>query len=35
MTEMEETEEIEIIDDVAEYAETEINRGCGDDNPYK
>ncbi len=31
---MSETEEFEIIDDVDEYAETAIDLGCGDDNPY-
>jgi hypothetical protein len=27
-------EEIEIIEDVDEYAEAAIDLGCGDDNPY-
>jgi hypothetical protein len=32
---MTETDEIEIIDDVDQYAEAAIDLGCGDDNPYR
>lgn len=32
---MNDTEEIEIIDDVDEHADTMIDLGCGDDNPYQ
>jgi hypothetical protein len=35
MTGIEDTEDIEIIEDIAKYADTAINRGCGEDNPYK
>lgn len=32
---MNETDDIEVIEDVDEYAEAAIGLGCGDDNPYQ
>lgn len=32
---MNDTDEIEVIEDVDEYADDSIDLGCGDDNPYQ
>jgi hypothetical protein len=32
---MNDTDDIEIIDNVDDYADAAIDLGCGDDNPYQ